>query len=139
MRPARTSRCPMRFSSWCLDDSAATTWPPRNEIVTVSSSPSTVRTPLFRWRPSTWKMSVSEKTRRVPSRPMGVPEGSQERARPHEEGRSPEKVDPGVLGGSRQLPRVEEAIADERHGGQEREDEEDGGAPEGPFRQEPVG
>ena len=47
--------------------------PPRNEIVIVSSSPSTFRTPVFRCRPSIWKMSVSEKTLSVPSRPTSDP------------------------------------------------------------------
>src|SRR6266545_1366649 len=99
------------------EESAETTCPPRNETVTVSSSPSTVSVPLLRWRPSTWKMSVREKTRRVPSRPMGTFPGREVGGRPDEEGRQqPDDGGAAPLVFGRKLPWVEVRFPDHDQG-----------------------
>src|SRR5262245_12579025 len=113
--PARCRRLPRRFSRRRALDSAATTCPPRNEIVIESSSPSMFNTPVFRCRPSIWKMSVSEKTLSVPSRPTGSPPRRHLSLEP-EHGRQ-DRADhdarpPGALG--RKGERVEELSVDDR-------------------------
>src|ERR1043166_540900 len=65
--PLFISTLPRRVSRRRFSESAATTLPSRHVTVTVSSLPRSVRTPVFRCSPISWKMSAREKSRSVPS------------------------------------------------------------------------
>src|SRR5688500_5634459 len=124
-RPAFTSRVPSRFSIGFELDSTETTFPPTNPSVTVSFGPSTVRSPVLRCIPSLWRISVTGKARRFPSRLTGVPPRAGDRRRPQEKshgGRRDPAGQRGRSGGER--PELEQSGSAERDAeGQEEENQ----------------